>query len=398
MMKNLHQLSRKASERRAECVSMKAIEQASSSIKHDLIKLAVDTHGSYYVVGRMIDNVSPQPGQKMSPLQFLKFAEKQKSLARRVVVVYEAGPFGYHLARQLQALAIECLVVAAQNWDERNKRTRTDRTDTAAMLSRLDRYLAGNKKALAVVRIPTVQEELTRDLTSASSVEPSRHRNQFRKEKQRWISRGRSLLHRYGINRPSKWWQDLRGKEIHQELTELHGESAALVIVGMLEEYREAITLLEIRLKDLTERLSKSWRDRKIDRPLAVGELSCEQLTREIVDWNRFSNRRQVASYTGLCPGREQSGSSDRELSVNKCGNPRVRAILVESAWLLPRWQPKYKPLIKYQWLFQKEKPAGTRSARKKAIVALARRLAVDLWRLFTGRTTAEKLGLKLAT
>lgn len=368
---------------------------ASDPVRHDLIKLAVDTHGSYYVVGRMTDNAPPQPAQRMTPQQFLTFAQRQKRLAKRVVVVYEAGPFGYHLARQLQTLGVECLVVAPQNWDERNKRTRTDRTDTAAMLSRLDRYLAGNRTALAVVRVPTLQEELTRDLT--------RERDQFRKDRQRWVSRGRSLLHRYGVNRPGKWHGEARLAECRAALTALHGEAAALRIVGMLQEYREAVTLLEIRLADLTGRLKAAWRDRKVARPRAVGELTCEQLTREVVDWNRFTNRRQVASYTGLCPGHEQSGcSSDRGLSVNKCGNPRVRATLVEAAWLLPRWQPAYKPLAKFKWLFEKRQgptaAAGTRAARKKAIVALARRLAVDLWRLFTGRTTAERLGLKLAT
>ena len=385
MTKNPPQPSRKASERRAECVST----AMASSPEHDLIKLAVDTHGGYYLVARQIDDATAQPPQKMTPVKFLEFAQKQKRLARRVVVTYEAGPFGFQLARELQAIGIECLVIAPQNWDERNKRTRTDRTDTSAMISRLDRYLAGNKKALAVVRTPTIQEEVTRDL--------SRHRDRFRKEKQRWISRGRSLLHRYGIARPSRWWEPLRSKEIQKQLSALHDESIALQLVGMLEECREAISLMEIRLKDLTGRLQSAWRDRKIKRPVAVGELSSEQLTREIMDWKRFTNRRQVASYTGLCSGREQSGTSDRTLSVNKCGNPRVRAILVECAWLLPRWQPNYIALAKYNWLFQKERP-GTSAARKKAIVALARRLAVDLWRLFTGRSTPEKLGLKLAT
>lgn len=385
MSKKLSQHSRQASDRRAELVST----QIAPPVQQEVIKLAVDTHGSYYVVGRMIDNATPQPPQKMTPGKFLEFAQKQKRLAKRVVVMYEAGPFGFHLARELAALGIECLVVAPQNWDERNKRVRTDRTDTREMLTRLDRYLAGNNKALAVVRIPTVEEEVTRDL--------SRHRDCFRKEKQRWISRGRSLLHRYGMTRPSRWWEPQRGKEIQKELTERYGESIALKLVGILDETREAISLMEIRVKDLTERLKSAWRQREQKRPVAVGELSCEQLSREIMDWNRFANRRQVASYTGLCAGREQSGTSDRQLSVNKCGNRRVRAILVECAWLLPRWQPNYQALAKYKWLFTKERP-GTSSARKKAIVALARRLAVDLWRLFTGRSTAEKLGLKLAT
>jgi transposase len=113
----------------------------------------------------------------------------------------------------------------------------------------------------------------------------------------------------------------------------------------------------------------------------------------EIGDWRRFANRRQVASYTGLCPGVSGTGGKFTNLSVNKCGNRRLRSVLVELAWLLPRYQPGYLPLL--QW---KAVLSGTqRSAKKKAIVALARRLAVDLWRIGVGQTTPQKLGLKLA-
>jgi len=74
-------------------------------------------------------------------------------------------------------------------------------------------------------------------------------------------------------------------------------------------------------------------------------------------------------------------------------GNRRLRSVLVELAWLLPRYQSGYLPLLRWKKVLE----GKNRSARKKAIVALARRLAVDLWRINTGRTTPEKLGLKVA-
>ena len=83
-------------------------------------------------------------------------------------------------------------------------------------------------------------------------------------------------------------------------------------------------------------------------------------------------------------------------LSIDKHGNPRVRAVLTELSWLLPRFQPDYIRLKRWQWVFAEGSKAG-RAMRKKAVVAVARQLAVDLWRLKTGRTTPEKLGLKLA-
>ena len=116
-------------------------------------------------------------------------------------------------------------------------------------------------------------------------------------------------------------------------------------------------------------------------------------IDREIGDWNRFSNRRQIASYTGLCPGEYSSGNTRLQSCVTKHGNPRLRAALVELAWRLVRFQPNYKPIVKWRATLAKGALA-TGAARKKAIVAVARQLAVDLWRIKTGRLRAEELGL----
>ena len=80
---------------------------------------------------------------------------------------------------------------------------------------------------------------------------------------------------------------------------------------------------------------------------------------------------------------------------VTKHGNPRLRAALVELAWRLVRFQPNYKPVVKWRQILAKGALA-TGAARKKAIVAVARQLAVDLWRIKTGRLTAEQLGLTI--
>ena len=111
-------------------------------------------------------------------------------------------------------------------------------------------------------------------------------------------------------------------------------------------------------------------------------------LLREVCDWSRFKNRRQVSSYTGLCPGVQQSGGRKRDGCINRHGNPRVRALLIELVWRLARWQPDYPPV--------KALVAGIArgAARRKCAVAAARKLAVDLWRLATQQTTPEKLHL----
>ena len=78
---------------------------------------------------------------------------------------------------------------------------------------------------------------------------------------------------------------------------------------------------------------------------------------------------------------------------MTKHGNPRLRAALVEAAWRLIRFQPDYRAVKKWRHLLGKGALA-TGAARKKAIVAVARQLAVDLWRIRTGRVSAAKLGL----
>jgi transposase len=91
---------------------------------------------------------------------------------------------------------------------------------------------------------------------------------------------------------------------------------------------------------------------------------------------------------------RELLGNSQPIQScVTKHGNPRLRAALVELAWRLVRFQPNYKPIVKWQQNLPKGSLA-TGAARKKAIVAVARQLALDLWRIKTGRLRAEELGL----
>ena len=397
-MKNtLSKNSRKASPGRGERGSTKPAKSEPTTCeappKIQVIKLGVDTHQNSYLVARMFDSAMPQPSQKMSPEAFLEFVKKQKRLAGRVVVAYEAGPFGFHLHRQLTAMQVECLVVVAQNWDERHKKTKTDKIDSRQIVVNLDRYLAGNTRALAVVRVPTLAEEIARDL--------SRERDQFKKDRTRMINRGHALLRRYGLPSPGRWWKDgaleeLRRRLLEQFAAEKDREELVKRLISQMGDYAEQIMHLTVRLGDLTRELEEASKRRKTQRLKGVGHLSLEKIRREVCDWTRFRNRRQVASYTGLCPGRDESGGRSVELSVNKCGNPRLRHALVELAWLIVRFQPDYVRLARWKWAFEPGAKV-TSGARKKAIVSLARQLAVDFWRIATGRARTADLGLKLA-
>jgi transposase len=321
-----------------------------------------------------VDGATPQPVQKLDLDGLLQFVAKQRRLAREVFTCYEAGAFGYLLHRQLEELGVTNYVVQPQDWDERGKGVKNDRLDALELCQRLDRYVRGNHKAFSVVRVPSPEEERERAL--------SRQRQQVVRERQRLQAMGRSLLAMHGIQVDGKWRKGKTWSRVRAEAPEW--------VIGRLELFVRLIEPLEAEEVKLTEVIQEAGRQQKI--PRGVGPLTFEVLRREVGDWSRFRNRRQVSSYTGLCPREHSSGGKRRPGSVSKCGNPRVRAMLVEMAWRLQRWQPDYHALRK--WAHVLGNPARNGAARKKAVVAVARQLAVDLWRLFTGQTTAEKLGL----
>jgi transposase len=108
----------------------------------------------------------------------------------------------------------------------------------------------------------------------------------------------------------------------------------------------------------------------------------------EVCDWGRFHNRKQIGSYTGCCPGEHSSGGKQLMGCIDRMGNGLLRAMLVEAVWRFLRWQPNWKAAQG-----MKVKLAGGGALKKKTVVALARKLAVDLWRWRTGRATFEDLG-----
>ena len=343
-----------------------------SGAKARLIKLALDVHADSIVAKRQVDEAHPQPPQRMSPEQAERFLAKQTRLAQRVVSCYEAGPFGFGLHRRLVAMGIENLVVRPQNWDERHRRVNTDKTDAGAMLGRLDRWLAGNTEALVVVNVPEPEQEMLRA--------QSRQRDQIRRQRQRMEAQGRTLMLYFGHRFKGRWWLPQRWAQIAPQLPEQ--------LAGMLELSRGLILALHARVLALTAELTKQLP--ATGRIKGLGKLTELTIEREILDWKRFKNRRAVGSITGLCPSEWSSGKSRRQGSISKCGRPRLRHALIEAAWRLVGFQPDYAPVKKWAPIMATSGPA----LRKKAVVAIARHLAVDLWRIRTGRATAAQLGL----
>ena len=346
-------------------------EQAASK-KHQIIKLGLDVHADTIVVVRILDHSAPQPAQKFAPTRFLQWAKTQVAQGVAVHSCYEAGPFGYGLHRGLLEMGIQNLVVQPVCLDERHTGVNDDKRDAKELAQRLDRYVAGNTHALATVRVPTPDEEAKRAA--------SRQREQLKREVQRVAAQGRGLLLTQGQRERKGWWLTQRWKKLSAKLPAW--------LVERLEVFRRVLATLTTELEALTGALEKAA---PAARPKGLGGLTYETVEREVVDWNRFENRRQVGSYTGLCGGVSASGRTTHLLPITKHGNVRLRTALIELAWRLVIWQRESK-LVKKWWPVLSSLKV-TKGARKKAIVAIARQMAVDLWRWRTGRMKPEDFG-----
>ena len=122
-----------------------------------------------------------------------------------------------------------------------------------------------------------------------------------------------------------------------------------------------------------------------------IGENGSWIFVREFFGWRKFNNRREVGSLAGLTPTPYQSGRMMREQGISKAGNRHVRAAAIELAWCWVRWQPKSKLTRWFEARFTK---AGSRG-RKVGIVAVARRLLIDLWRFLETGVLPEGAKLK---
>ena len=330
------------------------------------LKLGVDWHVDHLRVARMCEGQSPQPAQRFTQAAFIEWIKKQKELADEIVVVYEAGAGGFHLYRQLTALGVKCYLVHPEKLDPYCKGVVTDKTDSRELVLKLDRYLHGNTRAMSVVRVPSPAEEQRRVL--------SRQREQLRRERQRLAAQGRSLALTQGYRLRGEWW------------------CAALTLPDWLQQrlevWRQLILAVEEQLDCLTKQVEALAPK---ERPKGLGPLTLATLIAELCDWNRFKNGKQIGSYTGLCGGVSSSGPNHCDLSITKAGNARVRWALIELAWRMVRFQSQCKAV--QRWKHVLLNPNAAARQKKRALVALARRLAVDLWRWQTGKATPEQLG-----
>jgi transposase len=298
-----------------------------------------------------------------------------------VVSCHEAGYDGYWLHRRLEAAGIRSLLFdpASIAVEQRSRRAKTDRIDGEVLLRTLMAHCRGEPRVVRIVRAPSVAQEDAR--------RASRERDRLITEQTAHGNRLKALLRLLGLpvgNPRRRDWlefiqqqRDWNGEPIPPHLlAEVGREHARLMLV------REQLAALEqesaaAQVEGEGATMAKQ-RD-QLGRLKGMGKIFSATMVNEAL-YKDFDNRRQVAAYFGLAPTPWQSGASAREQGIGKSGNPRARHKAIEMAWLWLRHQPNS---ALSRWFYERTASAGKRSKRV-AIVALARKLVVALWRYLT--------------
>jgi len=309
-----------------------------------------------------------------------------------VASCYEAGYDGFWLHRLLLAAGITNYVLdpASIAVDQRARRVKTDRIDGETMLRTLMAFLRGEPRVVRIVRVPSAEQEDAR--------RASRERDRLVREQTAHTNRIKALLRLLGmaIGNPRRrdWlsWlatqRDWQGQAVPpQMLGEIRHEHARLMLV---RERLDALAKTPAQADPTPAAAQMTERSELLLRLKCLGPAFATTLTNEVF-YKDFRNRREVASYFGLTPSPWRSGGIDRDQGISKAGNPRARCAAIELAWLWLRHQPNSKLTLEYR---KRTLDAGKR-IKRVAIVALARKLVVALWRYLTTGLVPEGAVLK---
>ena len=328
-------------------------------------------------------------------LEEIADARRRLGLGRqaRVLSCYEAGRDGFWLDRALKAAGIENLVVDSSSIEvsRRARHRKTDRLDLFKLMGLLLRWAGGETKVWSVVRVPDAASEDIRQLSRAI--------DRLKGERGQHRARIKSLLVLHGLKVMAvgggKWaervealraWDgSVLGPHLRRDLIE-EGERLAL-----LERQLAALKAERDQLV-ATSQAPAAVKARKLAEFGAIAQESSFVFATELFGWRSFDNRRQLAGSVGLVPTPYQSGDMAREQGLSKAGNGRMRKMLVEIAWCWLRYQKQSALALWWQQRFGR---TGGR-ARKSAIVALARKLLVALWRYLEHGVVPEGATFKM--
>lgn len=266
--------------------------------------------------------------------RYLKKVKKQFDLEDCIFFCgYEAGPTGYGLCRSLQKRGYDCVIIAPTTiFRPTGEKVKTDRKDARLLAV----TLASN--TYKAVYLPDVEDEATKELTRARNA----LMNHQKKARQQLLS----FLLRIGHPYPDSgnYWT----VKFNDWLNTLHFENSALQTA--LETYIREVRELEAKVREMDARLESICEDERykenvdklicfagIDKTIALS-ICCE-----IGDFARFETAEKFSSYIGLCPSQDSSGKTVRMGGITKCGNSRIRKLMIEAVNAIKKSNPYNK-------------------------------------------------------
>lgn len=311
----------------------------------------------------------------------------------KVVVIQEAGLDGFWVHRLLEANDIESHVVdpASIAVPRRQRRAKTDAIDGETLLRTLLAWARGEPRVCAMVVAPTPEQEDRR--------RTSRERATLLQERVRHVNRIKGLLAGQGITGYEPLHKDRRAR-----LDALVTGDGRPLPTHLRAELLRDIERLELLQRQTVE--VEAERDAAVE-PGTGAEPSPVTLLAQLEAigpqlgavlyheglCRTLANRREVAAYAGLVPTPWRSGTIAREQGISKAGNRRLRHAMVELAWFFVRHQPDS---ALSRW-FRTRVGTERGRIRRVAIVALARRLLIALWRYVAHGEVPEGAVLKAA-
>src|SRR3954467_12838594 len=356
----------------------------------------------------LITSLVPGGGDKMSKhsvrsgdiaelmTHFAKLRDKAHARAGTnfpIIAIQEAGLDGFWIHRVLDRAGIESHVVDAASilTSRRRRRAKTDRIDGEALLRTLLAYKRGEPRVCTMVRAPSPEEEDRRRLC--------RERKTLVAERVAHVNRIKGVLFAQGIADYEPLRSDRRSRL--ETLRTGDGRPLPPYLRAQIGRELDRLELLLEQLKAVEAERNALLEPANDAAPVAVQALAglrgigpefTAMLWSECL-FRSFRNRRQVAAYAGLAPTPWQSGSVQHEQGVSKSGNPRLRSTMIQLAWLWLRHQPTSELSL---WFRERVKRNGGRG-KKTAIVALARKLLVALWKFSSSGVVIEGAAMKAA-
>ena len=371
--------------------------------QHRTLIAAIELSLASWLVGGIVPGIERDPLKKLAPdtEALLRLLHRWRDEAvkaghpiTRIVVAFEAGRDGFWLARWLRARGVEAYVIHPTSIpvSRERRRAKTDRLDIGLLKRAFLGWLRGKEKHCSMAAIATLDEE--------DAKRPNREHEHLVGERTSIINRMKAALVRLGIRgfnpklrKAPERLAMLRTPEGHpippNTQAELQREMAHLRFIK--EQIKQIEAARQEQLEQAPQEGSKAM-VLQLERVIGIGIETADMLVNEVLARD-LRDRRAVARYAGLTGSPDESGRKRREKGLAKAGNARVRRGMIQLAWRFLMFQ---KNSALAQWY--KARTEGPNGARKTTmIVALARKLLIELWRFVTTGKVPEGVVLRQA-